>query len=302
MKNRFARFHNLPELMAMFHMIADIKTADMLDLPTPKLKTGGPQVIKTECTPEQKRLVMELGERAEKIRNGQVDSSEDNFLKLTLEARLLSTDPRAIDPDLPDDPNTKLNVCARKAAEIYHDYGYTADDLVLTGPLDAEKAVKNGLVCYALSPDGSKELIADRENYQERHYRGALFGMTADRYYPVGTHTVNVRAKDSYGGVSDWAAVTFSIANSAPTRPEITRTPGGNSVVPGTPVTITATSSDPDGDSITYVWEGRPSQTATYPLGKNTVRVKAVDSTGAESPWNVDTTFYNQGVIISNIL
>jgi len=125
MKNRFARFHNLPELMAMFHMIADIKTADMLDLPTPKLKTGGPQVIKTECTPEQKRLVMELGERAEKIRNGQVDSSEDNFLKLTLEARLLSTDPRAIDPDLPDDPNTKLNVCARKAAEIYHE---TADN------------------------------------------------------------------------------------------------------------------------------------------------------------------------------
>ena len=61
-----------------------------------------------------------------------------------------------------------------------HDYGYTADDLVLTGPLDAEKAVKNGLVCYALSPDGSKELIADRENYQERHYRGALFGMTAE--------------------------------------------------------------------------------------------------------------------------
>lgn len=61
-----------------------------------------------------------------------------------------------------------------------HDYGYTADDMVLTGPLDAEKAVKNGLVCYALSPDGSKELIADRENYQERHYRGALFGMTAE--------------------------------------------------------------------------------------------------------------------------
>jgi hypothetical protein len=61
-----------------------------------------------------------------------------------------------------------------------HDYGYTADDLVLTGPLDAEKAVKNGLACYALSPDGSKELIADRENYQERHYRGALFGMTAE--------------------------------------------------------------------------------------------------------------------------
>ena len=121
MKNRFAKFHNLPELINMFLMIADIKTADMLDLPTPKLKTGAVQVIKTEITPEQKRIVMELGERAEKIRNGEVDSSEDNFLKLTLEARLLSTDPRAIDPDLPDDPNTKLNVCARKTAEIYHE-------------------------------------------------------------------------------------------------------------------------------------------------------------------------------------
>lgn len=121
MKNRFAQFHNLPELMSMFAMIADIKTADMLDLPTPKLKTGGVQVVKTACTPEQKRIVMELAERAENIRNGNVDSSEDNFLKLTHEARLLSTDPRALDGSLPDDPDTKLNVCARNVAQIYHD-------------------------------------------------------------------------------------------------------------------------------------------------------------------------------------
>lgn len=121
MKNRFAQFHNLPELMSMFAMIADIKTADMLDLPTPKLKTGGVQVVKTTCTPEQKRIVMELAERAENIRNGNVDSSEDNFLKLTHEARLLSTDPRALDDSLPDDPDTKLNVCARNVAQIYHD-------------------------------------------------------------------------------------------------------------------------------------------------------------------------------------
>lgn len=61
-----------------------------------------------------------------------------------------------------------------------HDYGYTADDLVLTGPLDAEKAVKNSLACYALSPDGSKELIIGKEAYQEHQFRGALFGMTAE--------------------------------------------------------------------------------------------------------------------------
>lgn len=162
MKNRFAKFHNLPELMNMFLMIADIKTADMLDLPTPKLKTGAVQVIKTEITPEQKHIVMELGERAEKIRNGEVDSSEDNFLKLTLEARLLSTDPRAIDPTLPDDPNTKLNVCARKAAEIYHetaekrltqlifcDQGTPKGD----GSFNFYEATKDALIAQGVKPE-----------------------------------------------------------------------------------------------------------------------------------------------------
>ena len=121
MKNRFSQFHNLPELMSMFSMIADIRTADMLELPTPELKTGSPQVIKSVCTPDQKRIVMELAERAEAIRNGEVDSTQDNFLKLTHEARLLSIDPRAIDPEIPDDPGTKLNLCAGKVAEIYQE-------------------------------------------------------------------------------------------------------------------------------------------------------------------------------------
>ncbi len=76
----------------------------------------------------------------------------------------------------------------------------------------------------------------------------------ADGYYAVGTHTVRVRAKDTTGLYSDWASKTFTIANAAPTAPVITRTPNGNSVAPGTPVTITATSSDPDGDPVTLVW------------------------------------------------
>ncbi len=121
MKSRFARFHNLPELLSMFSMIADIKTADMLDLPVPKMKTGGAQVIKTRITSEQKAMIVKQGERAEKIRAGVVDSSEDNFLKLTMEARLLAVDPRILDPTIPDDPDTKLNVCGRKVAEVYHE-------------------------------------------------------------------------------------------------------------------------------------------------------------------------------------
>lgn len=107
----------------------------------------------------------------------------------------------------------------------------------------------------------------------------------ADGYYAVGTHTIRVRAKDATGLYSEWVSKTFTVSNSAPTAPVITRTPNGNSVAPGTPVTITATSSDPDGDSVTLIWEGRNAETQTYPRGKNVVRVKAVDSAGAESPW-----------------
>ncbi|WP_312072423.1 S-layer homology domain-containing protein [Anaerotignum propionicum] len=110
-------------------------------------------------------------------------------------------------------------------------------------------------------------------------------GKNADGYYAAGTYTIKVRAKDAVGSYSPWSEKTFTVANSAPERPVITRTPNGNSVTPGTAVTITAQSSDADGDAITYVWENRPSESAVYPLGKNVVRVKAVDSAGAESPW-----------------
>jgi hypothetical protein len=110
-------------------------------------------------------------------------------------------------------------------------------------------------------------------------------GRTADDYYAVGTHTVRVRAKDEAGFYSPWLAKTFTVTNSAPTAPVINRSPSGNSVSPGTLVTITAHSTDPDGDLISYVWDGRSSATQTYPRGKNIVRVKAVDAAGAESPW-----------------
>lgn len=128
------------------------------------------------------------------------------------------------------------------------------------------------MVAVSTDPDG------DNITYEYQN-------KAANDYYPVGTHTVQVRAKDNYGGVSEWTQTTFTIFNSAPTTPVITRTPNGNSVAPGTAVTIKAASTDPDGDVITYVWEGRNSETQTYPLGKNTVRVKAVDKAGAESPW-----------------
>lgn len=116
-------------------------------------------------------------------------------------------------------------------------------------------------------------------------------GKSQDNYYSVGANTVKVRAKDNFGGISVWSDVTFIIKSSEPTAPVITRTPNGNSVAQGTPVTITAVSTDADGDAITYVWDNRPSQSYVYPLGKNVVKVKAVDSTGAESPWSAIAFF-----------
>lgn len=147
-----------------------------------------------------------------------------------------------------------------------------------TGSASVTRTAKDGkllvnLSAHASDPDGDSVSLE-------------YSGNTADSYYAVGAHTVKVRAKDAWGLYSDWTDITFTVTNSAPTTPVITRTPDGNSIAPGVPITITASSTDPDGDAVNYVWEGRPAQTSTaYPLGKNTVRVKAVDSTGAESPW-----------------
>ncbi|WP_369124040.1 SNF2-related protein, partial [uncultured Tyzzerella sp.] len=120
-KMRLSKFHNLPELMKMFNNIADVKTAETLNLPRPELKTGNIQVIKAELTEEQKILIDKLVFRAERIRSGEVSAEEDNFLKITQEAKLLAIDPRILDKYIGYNPNTKLNLCARKVAEIYHD-------------------------------------------------------------------------------------------------------------------------------------------------------------------------------------
>lgn len=115
-KTRFARFYNLPELMAMFKEVADIKTADMLDLPVPKAVYHNISVKPSEI---QKQMVAELAERAEKVRNGMVDAKVDNMLKITNDGRKLALDQRLINPMLPDFEGSKLNACVDAMFETW---------------------------------------------------------------------------------------------------------------------------------------------------------------------------------------
>ncbi|WP_445745071.1 SNF2-related protein [Paenibacillus sp. FSL R10-2791] len=121
MKSRFAKFHNLPELMSMFKLVADIQTADMLQLPTPKLEGDKATIVISESSRFQQQMMDEFVERAEKIRNNDVDASEDNMLKLTHEAKLMSIDPRLVHEDAPVDSNSKLNRCIKQVFEIWQE-------------------------------------------------------------------------------------------------------------------------------------------------------------------------------------
>ena len=117
-KTRFARFYNLPELMAMFKEIADIKTADMLDLPVPKANYHNVAVKPSEF---QRDMVAELGERAEKVRNRMVEPYEDNMLKITNDGRKLALDQRLMSPMLPDHEDSKVNACVENVFRLWQE-------------------------------------------------------------------------------------------------------------------------------------------------------------------------------------
>lgn len=117
-KTRFAKFHNLPELMSLFKEVADIQTQDTLQLPRPESENHNVVVKPSEM---QKEMVSVLGDRAEAIRNGAVDPKKDNMLKITNEGRKLALDQRLINPLLSDDENSKVNTCANNIYQIWND-------------------------------------------------------------------------------------------------------------------------------------------------------------------------------------
>lgn len=120
-KTRFSKFYNLPELMSMFKQVADVQTADMLNLPVPKLVGGKPINVALPPSPQQKQMVADLADRAEEIRARNVDPTEDNMLKVTNDGRKLALDQRLIDPNLPENPNDKVHACAENVYRIWND-------------------------------------------------------------------------------------------------------------------------------------------------------------------------------------
>ena len=117
-RTRFAKFFNLPELMNLFKEVADIKTADQLNLPTP---TPIYHNVVSQPTEVQTSMVQQLSERAAKVHAGTVDPSQDNMLKITSDGRKLGLDQRIINSDLPDDPKSKVNQCVRNIYQIWED-------------------------------------------------------------------------------------------------------------------------------------------------------------------------------------
>ena len=119
MKSRFNKFTNLPELMNIFKQVADVQTQDMLELDVPKLRDGKYIIVESEPDWYVKQVMEDFVVRAERIRNGGVDSSVDNFLKITHEARLLGTDARLLDKDAPNNPDGKLN---KVVQNVFYEY------------------------------------------------------------------------------------------------------------------------------------------------------------------------------------
>ena len=117
-KTRFAKFYNLPELISIWKEAADIQTADMLNLPTPK---DEPITVTTEPSPFQEEMVAELADRADAVRNREVEPTEDNMLRITSDGRKLALDQRLQNPLLPDDPNSKVNACVKNILQEWRD-------------------------------------------------------------------------------------------------------------------------------------------------------------------------------------
>ena len=152
-RTRFAKFFNLPELMSMFKEVADIKTSDQLHLPVPEAKF---ETVVAKPSDLQKEMVQELSRRAARIHSGIVDASEDNMLCVTNDGRKIGLDVRLMNPMLPDDPNSKLNVCVQNVLKIWEE----GKDQKLTQLLFCDLSTPKNDGNFNVYDDIRKKLIA----------------------------------------------------------------------------------------------------------------------------------------------
>jgi len=179
-KTRFSRFYNLPELMSMFKEVADIQTADMLNLPVPKANYHN---IVLKPSEQQKEMVAALGTRAERVRNKMVDSTEDNMLLITNDGRKLALDQRLLNPMLPDSDTGKVSACVEN---VFEQWFYTAD-----------KRSTQMVFCDLSTPKGNGEFNV----YDDLRDKLIAKGIPPEQIAYIHSASTEVQKKELFGKV-----------------------------------------------------------------------------------------------------
>ena len=195
-KTRFAKFHNLPELMAMFKEVADIQTADMLKLPVPKAIYHNISLKPSEL---QKEMVAGLAERAEKVRNKEVDSTVDNMLLITNDGRKLALDQRLLNPILPDSDTSKINACAENVFEIWQN---TADQRSTQMVFcDLSTPGKGRPIEMAQNEQGTFEMTVFQNVYDDLRDKLIAKGIPAEEIAYIHDANTEAKKKELFGKV-----------------------------------------------------------------------------------------------------
>ena len=195
-KTRFSRFYNLPELMSMFKEVADIQTADMLNLPVPKANYHN---IVLKPSEQQEEMVAALGERAEKVRNRMVDSTEHNMLLITNDGRKLALDQRLLNPLLPDSDTSKINACAGDVFDIWQ---RTADQRSAQMVFcDLSTPGKNRPIEMVPNEQGGYEMAEFQNVYDDLRNKLIAKGIPAEEIAYIHSANTETQKKELFGKV-----------------------------------------------------------------------------------------------------
>lgn len=195
-KTRFSRFYNLPELMSMFKEVADIQTADMLNLPVPKANYHN---IVLKPSEQQKEMVAALGQRAEKVRNRMVDSTEDNMLLITNDGRKLALDQRLLNPLLPDSDTSKINACVGDVFDIWQ---RTADQRSAQMVFcDLSTPGKNRPIEMVPNEQGGHEMAEFQNVYDDLRNKLIAKGIPAEEIAYIHSANTETQKKELFGKV-----------------------------------------------------------------------------------------------------